>query len=68
MIAQLLGWCIVALVTVALIKALMAGRIEFDPGGQGFISADRSKEPAAFWTIFIIGLSTDFFFLWFLLL
>jgi hypothetical protein len=66
-IAGIILGIFVVLLVAALIRALITGTIEFDPGGRGKMSADRSKEPVAFWTIFSIGAVTIAFFVWLLI-
>lgn len=67
MIARFIGWCIVALVTAVLIRALVTGVIHYDLDGRGTISAGRNDAPGEFWTIFFIGAASDAFLLWLLL-
>ena len=54
MITKVIIGIVLVVVSVVLVKALIAGRIEFDAGGKGMV-ADRSERPGAFWTIFSIG-------------
>ena len=62
----ILGVFVVVLVA-ALIRALITGKIEFDPGGRGYMSADRAKEPGAFWTIFSMVALVVALFVWLLI-
>lgn len=67
MIAQVIGWCIVVLVTAVLVRALVTGVIHYDLDGRGTVAARRDEAPGEFWMIFLIGAASDAFFLWFLL-
>ena len=67
MIAKVLGWIIVSVVAVALVRALWTGVMEFDPGGKGYMSARMDKEPVAFWTIFSMCAAAVAYFIWLLL-
>jgi hypothetical protein len=50
-------------VAAALVRALVVGRIEFNPAGSGML-ADRATQPISFWTVFLIGISTIAFLAW----
>lgn len=63
MIAEIILSVFLVLLTVALVKALMVGRIEFGSGRDGLV-ADRSTSPFSFWTIFLLGLAIAVLFAW----
>jgi hypothetical protein len=54
MIAKIILGAFGVIVIIALVRALIAGKIEFNAAGGG-MSASRSKEPGAFWVIFALG-------------
>lgn len=66
MMVKFLGWIIVLVVSAVLVRALITGTIEYGTGPSG-LTASRTKDPAGYWTIFLIGLCIIILFVWLLI-
>ncbi len=63
MIAKAILIVAIIALAVVLVRALIKGRIEFNPAGRG-MAADRATEPGSFWTIFLIGTGAMSYLVW----
>lgn len=66
MIAKMILGFFALVVVFVLVRALILGKIEFNAAGSG-MSASRSKEPGAFWTIFTLGVLVIAYIAWLLI-
>ena len=66
MIGRVICWMAVVVVSAILLRALFKGEIEFGTGPSG-LTANRSDDPAGYWTIVLIELSIIGYLLWLLI-